>query len=350
MRVAAIALLFSASHALPGDTAHFPSSTESCSDGICTKPTKKYEMILNTKPGQQWNDAGGYCGSWSIQRAAMAKGAWISQQQVRDHTVAGGGNDEEILETNIDLALANLKLKAEAWDYKNMPIPQYDAFRKWIKKQLAAGNPLVMMIMLPLGTYPVYPGLPYGLYSHIEPFVGVMSDHPLSDDTLYEDDYIVHYNDNGLQTYYRAMSSLLGTFEEDQGFNFADCPDATGGSMMCLHPQYGFGWAVTDLNDARKGLPLSLVVEPSESEPDLRAGESPSELKGTISVQGLEPGEKYAVYRWDSVESAFDYTNPTSVYRFSASQSEQSFTDKKTISSDGTTYYRCIVDAADYAV
>lgn len=42
-------------------------------------------------------DAGGFCGSWSIQRAVMAKGAWISQQQVRNHTVAGGGHDEESL-------------------------------------------------------------------------------------------------------------------------------------------------------------------------------------------------------------------------------------------------------------
>merc|ERR1719230_1361384 len=131
------------------------------------------------------------------------------------------------------------------------------------------------------------------------------------------------------------MSSLLGTFEADHGFNFADCPNATGGSMMCLHPQYGFGWAVTDLNDDRKGFPLSLVVEPSASEPDLRAGESPSELTGTISIQSLEPGEKYAVYRWDSVESAFDYANPTSVKRFTASQNEESFTDTKTISSGG---------------
>lgn len=43
----------------------------------------------------------------------MTKGVWISQQEVRNHTVPGGGHDEEILATNIDLALANLKLKSE---------------------------------------------------------------------------------------------------------------------------------------------------------------------------------------------------------------------------------------------
>ena len=44
----------------------------------------KYERRVPSQPGYQWNDAGGYCGSWSVQRAALAKGAWISQQQGGD--------------------------------------------------------------------------------------------------------------------------------------------------------------------------------------------------------------------------------------------------------------------------
>lgn len=88
-------------------------------------------------------DAGGYCGSWSIQRAVIAKGAWISQQQVRNHTVPGGGHDEEILATNIDVAFRNLKIAAEGFDYKNLPVPQVDSYRKWIKKQLVNGHTLV---------------------------------------------------------------------------------------------------------------------------------------------------------------------------------------------------------------
>ena len=64
----------------------------------------------------------------SIQTALLAKGAYVSQQQVRDHTVPGGGNDNEILETNIDLAFANLKIMAEGFDYKHQPVPQLDAW------------------------------------------------------------------------------------------------------------------------------------------------------------------------------------------------------------------------------
>ena len=81
---------------------------------------------MPTQPGYQWGDAGGYCGSFATQRAAMAKGAWISQQQVRDHTSPGapGSHDEEILDTNIARAWKNLKLKYEAFDYRDQPTPQ----------------------------------------------------------------------------------------------------------------------------------------------------------------------------------------------------------------------------------
>jgi hypothetical protein len=92
----------------------------------------------------------------SIQTALLAKGAYVSQQQVRDHTVPGGGNDNEILETNIDLAFANLKIMAEGFDYKHQPVPQFDAYMKFIKRNLAAGHPIVWMILLYNGHFPVY--------------------------------------------------------------------------------------------------------------------------------------------------------------------------------------------------
>jgi len=251
--------------ALPGDEAAakqiaaFRNGTEiSCTRAVCAKPTKKYEQILNTQPGYQWDDAGGYCGSWSIQRAAMAKGAWISQQQVRDHTVPGGGNDNEILATNIDLALSNLKLKAEGFDYKNLPTPQLDSGRKFMKQQLAAGNPLVQMIMLPFARYPVYPNLPYGTYSHIEPIVGLLSDNPLTDEDFYDDDYIVHYNDASSSPLYRSFSSLPGKMQ----LGFARCPGNGGGSDMCLHPEHVFSWAIQGFQDSKEALPVSLTVDP----------------------------------------------------------------------------------------
>jgi hypothetical protein len=64
----------------------------------------------------------------------LAAGAYISQQQVRDHTSSGGGHDNEILSTNIKEALTNLKIDFEGFDYVNEPLPQQPAYFKWLKK------------------------------------------------------------------------------------------------------------------------------------------------------------------------------------------------------------------------
>lgn len=87
----------------------------------CKKPTKKYEHILPGQPGVQWMDHGGYCGSWSVQRTAMVKGAWISQAQVRAHAKPGGGNDNEILATNIDDALKASSLRPKGLTTSTCP-------------------------------------------------------------------------------------------------------------------------------------------------------------------------------------------------------------------------------------
>lgn len=354
MRAAALLLSSLApAAALPGDTEllgqirEFESGAAlPCTAKECTKPKKKYERVMQTPAGSQWGGHGGYCGSWAIQRATLAKGAWVSQQQVRNHTVAGGGHDEEILETNIDLALKNLKLKAEGFDYKNLPSPQADAYRKWIKKQLAAGNAIAWMIMLGSASrppkYPVYPGLPYGQYSHIEPVVGILSDHPLNDTEWYDDDYIVHYTDADQHAYYRSMKSL-----PDDVTMKGNCAHQDYRGMPCIYEQYGFGWAIQGFQDDKEGVPLSLDIDPSKSEPDTRDGKAPVPLTGTVTIDGLVKGGKYALHRWDSVATAFDYKDSSdahSVHSFTADAGKLVYKDPKTFSSGGATYYRCIAD------
>lgn len=335
--------------ALPGDEeiageiqAFLNGTVTACDLPECNKPNKKFEQIMNTQPGYQWGDAGGYCGSFSTQRAAMAKGAWISQQQVRDHTQPGGGNDNEILDTNIEMALTNLKLKFEAFDFRHEATPHVDKIRKFMKKEMAAGNVMIMMIQKAGHRFPLYHMKePSGFYDHIVPFVGIMSDHPLTDEQFYDDDYIVHYTDHSVYPYYRSMKSLVGEYHGS-----SSCPSTSGDSQyVCLNPTYGYGWAVQGFEDEKDGLPVSLTVDPWESEPDTRRGQSPTPLTGTLHIEGLNAGSKYAVYRWDSVEAAFDYTRPTSVHRFTASSATETYTDPKTFSSSGTTYYRCIVDS-----
>ena len=83
-----------------------------CDGGHCDdKSTATYERRAPIQPGYQWDDAGGYCGSWASQRAFLSLGAWVSQQQVRDHTSPCGGHDNEILSCNIDEAWQNLKVR-----------------------------------------------------------------------------------------------------------------------------------------------------------------------------------------------------------------------------------------------
>ncbi|CAJ1328223.1 unnamed protein product, partial [Effrenium voratum] len=315
---------------------------EGCRAPECSKPVRKFERIATTQPGFQWDDAGGYCGSWSIQRAAMAKGAWISQQQVRNHTVPGGGHDEEILATNIDVAFKNLKIKAEGFDYKNTPTPQVDAYRRWIKKQLVNGHALVWMIMLNGAHYPVYPGLPFGLYSHVEPVVGILSDHPLTDENFYDDDVVVHYTDADANTYYRTMASLPGSY-----VLFAHCPGSDYVGYPCINQQRGFGWAIQGFLDDEKALPLALTIDKWQSEPDVRSGEAPAQLTGTLTLSELTVGKKYVIFRWDGADDAFKPSAARVVLRFTASSATASFTDKTPFPSDGATYYRCREDKGE---
>lgn len=313
----------------------------------CKKPTKKYEHILPGQPGVQWMDHGGYCGSWSVQRTAMVKGAWISQAQVRAHAKPGGGNDNEILATNIDDALKSLKLKAEGFDYKHLPTPQADAYRKWIKAKIVAGHGVVWMIMQPGERYPVYPTLPKNSsqYGHIEPVMGILSDHALNDTALYDDDYVVHFTDADVHPYYRSMQSL-----PDNTQYTGNCRSSHYTGYPCIYDQLGFGWAIEGFLDTAAALPLSLTVQPAKSEPNTRTGSKPEALSGTVTTTGLTAGTKYAIYRWDSVQAAFDYSKPHSVHRFTATSETEVYTDAESFSSDSATYYRCILDAGQVVV
>ena len=164
-RALCLAVAVAVCAALPGPA--FPNGLDQGRNGLCwppkncNPPKTAYSRVLPGYPHVQWNDAGGYCGSQSIQTTVMVKGAWISEEQVRKHSSPGGGHDNEILATNIDATLLSLKVKAQGFDYKNLPTPQGDAYLAFLKQQLANGHPVAWMIMLGSAArppqYPVYP-------------------------------------------------------------------------------------------------------------------------------------------------------------------------------------------------
>jgi len=313
-----------------------------CANGACDKKTMKYERIMDVQPGYQWDDAGGYCGSWATQRATLAKGAWISQAQVRAHTKPCGGHDNEILSCNIEEALTNLKIDFDGFDYKNTPLPQTKAYFKWLKAHLAAGNAVAWMIMWSGQAYPIYNlKPPAGMYGHVEPVIGIQSNHPLNDTEVYDDDTVLHYNDAGVNTVHRAISTLPGKWAGPG--SRAECGLF---HSYCIGNPYGFGWAMKGFAPDGKSalaMPASLHIDPWKSEPDTRSGQKPEALKGTLTVSGLTAGSKYEIYRWDTVAEAFtDYSDQYKRTSFTATNGTFVYADDKTFQSDGTTYYRAI--------
>ena len=80
------------------------------------------------------------------------------------------------------------------------------------------------------------------------------------------------------------------------------------------------------------------------SEPDVTRGQRPSRMTGTVTVTGLQVGQSYELWRWDSVESAYDYANASKTVPFIAQNaSSRSFVyaDPDPIISNTAVYYAC---------
>lgn len=308
-------------------------------------PTRKYQKILPMQPGIQWNAHGGYCGAWSTQRAAMAKGAYISQQQVRDHAEFGGGHDEEILNTNIDGAFEKLHIRAEDFQFNVLPSPQSDEYLKFMKRNLVAGNPVIWMVMFNGDHYPdagyTMDNQTNGIYGHIEPVVGIMSDYELTDDTVHDNDVFVYFDDASKSNHYAAASKVSGKCNFGSGETCrAKC--STGLFGQCVWDQHGYMYAIQDFADERDAAPVSLSISPYASEPYTRGGDVPIDITGTLTVSSLNTGSTYEIYRWDSAEGAFVYTDANRIETFTAIQDTHTFQDPKTFLSSSATYYRCV--------
>ncbi|GMI49087.1 hypothetical protein TrCOL_g8065 [Triparma columacea] len=313
------------------------SESSMCEGGLCVDEGLPYERISQSQPGYQWNDAGGYCGSWATQRAVLSKGAWISQQQVRDATSPCGGNDNEILSCNIDEAWTNLKLDYDGFDFEGLPTPQTEAYLSWLKGHLTQGNAVAWMILWSGQSYPIYDLTPpAGMYGHVEPVIGIQSNHPLNDTKVYADDVILHYTDGGVNTVHRQASTIAGTWGGEG--EKADCGDYD----YCISNPWGFGWAIQGFNDEKDYVQASLKIDPWLSEPDTRSGEDPDEIQGTLTATGLEVGATYDIYRWDSVKEAMTYADEYKKITFEAQEDTYVYIDDKSFMSDSATYYRVV--------
>lgn len=320
---------------------------DTCNSSHCQQPGRKYTKMLPTQPGIQWMQHGGYCGAWSVQRAALAKGAYISQQQVRDHAKFGGGHDEEILNTNIDGAFSKLRIKAEDFQFNVLPTPQSDGYLKFMKKHLLADNPVIWMVMFGADSYPD-PGYTMdnqtnGIYGHVEPVVGIMSNNPLTDEAVYDDDVFAYFDDASKQTHYVTANKVAGTCNFGESMTCrASCPTGFLGVGQCVWNQRGYVYAIQDFLDERDAVRASLSISPFASEPYTRGGEQPIEITGTVTATGLKIGSRYDIYRWSSAEDAFVYNDASKIATFVATKETYTFEDPTKFLSNSATYYRVV--------
>jgi hypothetical protein len=321
--------------------------------GICVEPSTTYKRVLTgPKPGQQWNINGGFCGAFSTQQNAMAHGAWISQDLVRKANRDGSGPHDmhgdssegyEVMPSNVAYTAQQLKLTYDEFDYTQAK-PQANAYKKWLKGHLVQGHGVVWFPMCKGDGHDCYGGSPCpngGHVDHIEPVYGIFSNHPLTDDTVYDDDWILHASDQDFQPYYRKMSTL-----EDSPDLQGNCREAQAGfgkneMYPCIDEQVTYGLAVTGIA-VEGALPVSLEI-PDTSEPNVRNPFSrPSNLHGTVTVSGLQVGKEYVLYRFsgtDSLPSKAPFSGYEDMTTFTAQDSTWTFEDPKTFKSNSATYY-----------
>jgi hypothetical protein len=317
------------------------------SPGTCTAPPAVNKVVLDIKPRQQWNINGGFCGAMSVQVAAMGYGAWISQDLVRKANTHGEGHGSpsvgyEVLPSNVAETARNLKLKYDEWDYTSAK-PQIKAFKQWMKSHLVKGEPVVMFPICKGDSHTPYPGSGPngGHFDHVEPIIGFGSNHALDDANVYDDDWILHFSDQDLETYYRHFNTL-----EDDTDMQGNCKKAQPGfgrneMYPCLYDQVDYGLSVTGLNTSSATLRVVLDVD-RQDEPDVRMWQRAVDLHGTVRVFGLQKGGNYILYRYKGTaslpSSAFDSSYEHKV-PFQAKDETWTYNDPQPMISSGAYYY-----------
>merc|ERR1712070_256393 len=132
--------------------------------------------------------------------------------------------------------------------------------------------------------------------------IGIGSKHELSDSTVYDDDWLLHFSAQDLMPYYRTFSSL-----EDGLHMTGNCKNAGTGfpdreAYPCFYEQVAYGLATKGLAVKVPTLPVSIDVD-RQTEPNVRSSERPADLHATVTVRGLSPGQSYVLYRYTGTNS-----------------------------------------------
>lgn len=247
----------------------------------------------------------------------------------------------EVVPINVAYTAEHLKLQYDEWD-SSQRTPQATAYRKWLKQHLVKGHPIVWFPVCKGDGHDCYQGsCPNdGQCDHVEPMFDSYSNHSLNEETVYEDDWILHASDQDYEPYFRPMSSL----EDDLSMQ-GNCRNAGSGfgkneMYPCFDEKVTYGLVVTGIA-VQGSLPVSLSVD-IQYEHNVRSGESAKHVHGKVTVSGLKSGTAYTIYRYKStadLPSGPPFTNAQFTKDFTATGATYTWADPNTFQSNSATYY-----------
>ena len=275
-------------------------------------------VAIGPSPGMQWNLAGGFCGAFSVQQAALSAGAWISQDLVRKaniaqpgpHNMHGSANAAncssdplgcgwEVMPSNVKWTAEHLLLASDEFDY-TQPSPQAAAWKKWAKSHLVQRHAIAFFPMCGGDSHVCYEdSCPNGGHcDHVECMYGIFSNHSLDDLTPYPDDVVLHTSNQDCFPYYRPLRTLEDTTAMEGNCAKAGHHWGENEAYPCIDSNVTYGLAVTGLQVAGVVGRTSLSTNGLTYEPNVRGEQNATLIHPTVHIDGLEPGKHYTVVRY----------------------------------------------------
>ncbi len=296
-----------------------------------------HEVVQNPIPPRlQWNHNSGYCGEVCLISAGLYYGQYISQYEAR--SVATKNTPQEsgqlLLGINDQYAAAQLHLNAVCWDSEEEQ--STGQFLGWVKQNVVSGHPVAIGVMM--NEYRFYgnpdPNAGDAVYDHIVSVTGIGSSYPLCNANYHSGDTI-YFSDNGLwgsssdpHYYFRYQ---FNAFQADRERANAE----NGPIYSLLDCGCNFGIAITGVMDLEGDtLPVRLETNCNYEQPEIADGSNTRPpampLVLTITASELEPGVRYNLYRYNTLESV-----PDSAFNAHASDAFESW---EVEISSGSTY------------